>query len=215
LILLLIPLSILGSVLMVSPGEQGTNGKEAGTSLEDTKKQVARRLDAFRKTRELSELRVAANLIERIEVRTVASVEDRSAARNAKLTLWLTLLDTMDSAKDPAFDPADVPAARVTVPAGTPMKPGVKIETPEGIADPEAQRKYDDAVKANEEKAKRYRFQKELRQLDEELTSRAETYIAGSSLKSPQSLKEMNEEIASHVHNQDRGARLRSLVTPE
>jgi hypothetical protein len=94
------------------------------------------------------------------------------------------------------------------------MKPGVPTLTPEGIADPEARRKYDEAVLANAEKATRYRFQKELRQLDSELTSRADAYITTAHLRSPQSLKEMNQAIATHVHNEERAAHLRSLVTP-
>ncbi len=184
-------------------------------SIENTKKQVAEHLDVFRKTGELTELRNAANLIDRIEVTSVATFEDRQAARTAKLSLWLRLLDSVDSAKDAKFDPADVPAARVTVPDDVPMKPGFPVRTPEGIADPAAQRKYDEAVKANAEKTRRYRFQKELRQLDAELTSRADAYIAGANLKSPQSLEEMNAAIAAHVKNQDRAAHLRSLVAPE
>jgi len=94
------------------------------------------------------------------------------------------------------------------------MKPGVPVETPEGIADPEDRRKYDEAVKANADKTKRYRFQKELRQLDGELTSRADSYIASTNLKSPQSAKEMDHAIAANIHNQDRAAHLRSLVAP-
>ena len=94
------------------------------------------------------------------------------------------------------------------------MKPGVPVETPEGIADPADRRKYDEAVKANAEKTNRYRFQKELRQLDSELTTRADGYISSTNLNSPQSVKEMDQAIAAHIHNQDRAAHLRSLVAP-
>jgi hypothetical protein len=188
--------------------------KKANMSTENAKKEVTGHLEAFRKSGELTELRNAANLIERIEVHTAPSFEDRESARTAKLTLWLKLLDTIDSAKDPTFDPADVPAARVTLPPGTRMKPGVPVDTPEGIADPADRRKYDDAVKANADKTKRYRFQKELRQLDGELTSRADAYISSTNLKSAQSVKEMDEAVTAQIHNQDRAAHLRSLVAP-
>lgn len=202
-----------GAWFSISTGNCETKGnKKATMSIEDTKKQVAERLDAFRKTGELTELRNAANLIDGIEVLGAGSVEGRQAARTAKLSLWLTLLDTIDSAKDPKFDPADVPAARVVLPAGTRMKPGFPIETPEGIADPEDRRKYDEAVKANADKTRRYGFQKELRQLDAELTSRADAYIAAAQLRSPKGQKEMDAAIAAHVHNQDRAAHLRSLA---
>ena len=205
---------ILCALLAAFTVERKSQEKKASMSIEDTGKQVGERLDAFRKAREMTELRNAANLIERIDVATLPEFQDRQAARSAKLSLWLILFDTIDSAKDPKFDPADVPAARVLVPPGTAMKPGFPIVTPEGIADPEARRRYDEAVRENAEKTTRYRFQKELRQLDSELTSRADAYITTAHLKSPQSLTEMNQAIAAHVHNEERAAHLRSLVTP-
>jgi len=182
--------------------------------IEDTKKQVAEHLNAFRKTGELTELRNAANLIESIEVHNVPLFDARQAARAVKLDLWLTLLDTIDSAKDPMFDPADVPAARITLPPDTPMKPECPVTTPEGIADPAERRKYDDSVAANTAKTKLYRTQKELRQLDSELTSRADDYIGTANLRSPQNAKDMDAAIAVRVHDPERAARLRSLVAP-
>lgn len=182
--------------------------------IENTKKQVDERLNAFRNTGELTELRHAANLIESIEVHDVPVFDDRRVARSEKLDLWLLLLDTIDSAKDPMFDPADVPATRITLPPDTPMKPGCPVTTLEGIAAPEDRRKYDASVAANTAKTKLYRTQKELRQLDSELTSRADKYIGTASLKSPQSEKEMEAAIAVRVHDPERAAHLRSLVAP-
>ena len=127
-----IALIVWGSGFASSSGECATKRKRTNMSVENTKKQVAERLDAFRKTGEPTELRNAANLIDRMEVTGAAAFEDRQAARTAKLSLWLTLLDTIDSAKDPKFDPDDVPAARITVPPGTPMKPGESIEVATG-----------------------------------------------------------------------------------
>ncbi len=182
--------------------------------IENTKKQVDERLNAFRKTGELTELRNAANLIESIEVHNVPVFDDRQVARTVKLDLWLMLLDTIDSAKDPMFDPEDVPAARITLPPDTPMKPGYPVTTPEGIAAPAERQKYDESVAANTAKTKLYRTQKELRQLDSELTARADKYIGTVSLRSPQSEKEMEAAIAVHVHDPERAAHLRSLVAP-
>ncbi len=182
--------------------------------IEDTKKRVDEHLNAFRKTGELTELRHAANRIESIEVHDVPVFDDRRVARTAKLDLWLLLLDTIDSAKDPMFDPADVPAARITLPPDTPMKPGYPVTTPEGIAAPADRRKYDESVEANTAKTKLYRTQKELRQLDSELTSRADKYIGTASLRSPQCEKEMEAAIVLRVHDPDRAAHLRSLVAP-
>lgn len=182
--------------------------------IENTMKLVDEHLDAFRNTGELRELRDAANLIESIEVHDVPGFDDRQVARAATLDLWLTLLDTIDSAKDPRFDPADVPAARITLPPDTPMKPEYPVTTPEGIAAPAERRRYDESVAANQAKTKRYRTQKELRQLDSELTSRADNYIRTASLRSPQCLKEMEAAIAVRVHDPERAVHLRSLVAP-
>ena len=208
-------LVVLIGILAAPNGECDTERKKANMSVEKSKKEVAEHLDTFRKTEELTELRTAANLIDGIEVLAAATVEERQSARTAKLSLWLTLLDTIDTAKDPKFDPADAPSMRVSVPPGTPMKPGVPIVSPEGIANPADRQKYDEAVEANAEKTKRYRFQKELRQMDSELTARADTYITGAQLRSPQSLKEMDAMIAARIHNQDRASHLRSLVSPD
>jgi hypothetical protein len=180
----------------------------------NTKKLVAESLDAFRRKGELTELRKGAKLIENIEFHNAPLFEDRQSARSAKLYLWLKLLDTIDSARDPKFDPADVPLARITVPPETPMKPGCPVITPEGIADPAERRKYDDAVAANAAKTKQYRVQKELRQLDSELTSRADEDIGTAMLRSPQSVKEMDAASAEHLHNAERAAHLRALVSP-
>jgi hypothetical protein len=212
--LALVSVVILCSTLAAFTVGRTSQGKKASMNIEDANKQVRERLDAFRKTHEMTELRQAASLIERIEVSTLPEFQDRQTARSVKLSLWLILFDTIDSAKDPEFDPADVPAARVSVPPDTAMKPGVPIVTPEGIADPEARRTYEEAVRVNADKTTRYRFQKELRQLDSELTARADAYITTAHLRSPLSLKEMNQAIAAHVHNDERAAHLRSLVTP-
>jgi len=207
----LLPVTVL--CLGFSADAGANQRKKASMSIESAKKQVAERLDLYRKTSAVEELRGAGNAIEQIEVHTVPDFTGRQAARQEKLALWLTLLDTIDSAKDPKFNPEDVPAARVTVP-DTPMKPGVPVRTPEGIADPEVRRKYDQAVAANAEKTNRYRIQKELRQIDKELTSRAERYIASAYLRSQRSVKEMDEAIAQSVHHPDRASSLRALVKP-
>jgi hypothetical protein len=60
----------------------------------------------------------------------------------------------------------------------------------------------------------RYRLQKELRQLDAELSLRADLYIANAFLKSPKTAGEMNEAIGRYTHYLDRANHLLSLVTP-
>jgi len=184
-------------------------------SLDTTKKQVTEHLAAFRETGEINELNSASNLIECIEVHGLPVYEERQAARTAKLELWLMLFDAIDSAKDPEFDPEDVPSSRVMVPPDTPMKPGWLVVSPEGIADPADRKKYDEAVAANAAKTKKYSFQKQLRQLDAQLTTRADKCIGTITLRSPHYLKEMSAAINEHVHNAERSAHLRSLVTPQ
>lgn len=210
----LMALVVLASSFGASTAEGATKRKRAKMTIDTARKQVVQDLEAFRKTGDTAHLREAANSIDQVEVQIALSLEERRMARTAKLGLWLTLLDTIDAAKDPKFNPEDVPAARVTLPPGTAMKPGFPIETPEGIANPEDRRKYDEAIKANAEKTNRYRFQKELRQMDAELTDRADASITSDNSKSLQSVKEMNDAIAAHLRRPDRVAHLRSLVTP-
>jgi hypothetical protein len=181
--------------------------------LENIQTEVAGRIDAFRASGDTAKLREAANLIATIMVRAISAPEERQRARSTKLALWLSVLDAIDTAKDPNFDPSDAPAARVPVP-DTPMKPGCPVRCAEGIADPEVRRRYDLAVAANAEKTTRYRLQKELRQIDAELTPRAESYIAGQYPKSRQNLKEVDEAMAAGLHDPGRKSRIHSMVAP-
>ena len=181
--------------------------------LDSTIEQVAGRLDAYRKSGDVAELRKAAGLIAGIAVRQIADPEEREQARSTKLGLWLTLLDFIDSNKDPKFDPADMPRARIPVP-DTPMKPGFPVRVPEGIADPAVRRKYAEAVAANAEKTRRYRLQKEIRQIDRELTPRAEAYITGQYPKSAKNRKDVDTAVGQFVQDPGRAAHIRSLVAP-
>ena len=194
--------------------EGASKGRKAKMSIEEKQDQVIRHLDAFQRNGDPNELRAAADLIDGIDDAHIAAFDERQSSRAVKLGLWLTLLEKIDLAKDPQFDPLDVPAARVLVPPGTPMKPGVPIESPEGIANPADLRNYEQSVKANEDKTRHYRIQKELRQMDAELSTRADTYIQRTLLRSPQSVRKLNDALAKNTHNQDRAAHLRSLVAP-
>ncbi|MEE4239104.1 MAG: hypothetical protein V2I51_20480 [Anderseniella sp.] len=178
--------------------------------IDTAKKKVSERLEAFIKSGQLEELRNAASLIDSIE----PTVEKPQAVRSAKLALWLALFEIIDAAKDPKFDPEDVPAARVTVPPGTSMKPDCPVVTPECIADPAARKKYDESVEANAVKTDRYRTQKELRQLDSELTLRADAYIKKTYGRSPESLKEMTAGIDTNLRNSRRAIHFLGLVAP-
>jgi hypothetical protein len=187
--------------------------RKIDTDLDTAKKQVAQSIQAFRKTSDVADIRHAADTADRIFVRTYRVPEDRQLARSGKLALWLTVLDTLDSAEDPNFDPNDAPAARISIP-DTPMKPGVPVRSVEGIADPEVRRKYEEAVAANAEKTRRYRLQKELRQLDRILEPRADAYITSEYPKSQENLHAIDEAAAQYLHNAARAQRLRALVTP-
>ena len=186
--------------------------KKVDTDLDAAQKQVAESLRSFRKTSDVADIRKAADAADSLYVRTYRVPEDRQKARAGKLALWFTVLDTLDSAEDPNFDPNDAPAARISIP-DTPMKPGVPVRSVAGIADPEVRRKYEEAVAANAEKTKRYRLQKELRQLDKILVTRADAYITGEYPKSPESLQAIDEAADRYLFNAARTQHVRSLVT--
>ena len=117
--LALVSVVILCSLLAAFTVERKSQEKKASMSIEDTRKQVGERLDAFRKTHQMTELRnVGQSASKATKLPPFRSSRTVETARSAKLSLWLILFDTIDSAKDPTFDPADVPAARALVPPG-------------------------------------------------------------------------------------------------
>lgn len=181
--------------------------------MEELEKQVADRVAAFHKKKDLDELRRAASAIESVNVHELPDAARRQAGRKSALSAWLAVLDAIDSETDPQFNPADVPAMRVTVPADAPRDPKAPFTSPDTVTDPAVRRKYDQAAAKNAEKTRRYVFQKELAQLNKQLTQRAEAFIGGAFLKSPESAKVMEEAVRGHIHSAARAASLKALVT--
>lgn len=181
--------------------------------MDDLEKQVGERIAEFRKKKDLDELRRAAAAIDNVDVHALPDAAQRQAARKSALSAWLVVLDAMDTETDPRFNPSDVPAMRVTVPADARRDPGAPLTSPATVTDPEVRRKYDQAVTKNSDKTRRYVFQKELAQLNKQLTKRAESFIGSAFLKSPESAKVMDEAVREHVHSAGRAASLKALVT--
>lgn len=179
--------------------------------MNDAKRQVPERIRQFQETKKLDPLRQAADLLDGIDVHNLTKFEERQSGRKTKLALWLAVLDSIDSATDGKWDAADVPAMRIVPPPGA-ADPGALVASADTITDPVQKRKYEDAVARNAEKTQRYVFQKELRQLNNMLTQRAETYIRSAFLKSPESAKMVDEAVRKQVHNSQRAKEIRALV---
>ena len=180
--------------------------------MDDLEKQVGERIAEFHKKKDLDELRRAASAIENLNIYELPDAAKRQAARKSVLSAWLAVLDAIDTETDPRFNPADVPAMRVTVPADAARDANAPFTSPATVTDPEVRRRYDQAAAKNADKTRRYVFQKELAQLNKQLSKRAETFIGSAFLKSPESAKVMDEAVRTHVRNAARAASLKALV---
>lgn len=98
----------------------------------------------------------------------------RSQERRLRLDLWLRAIDKIDRTIDKKWDPRDLPQENVAPPVGAGLPAGV---TPSAIKDPQLRKQYEEALKANAEKADRYRLQQLLRRLDKEWSRQMLAYV--------------------------------------
>jgi len=85
--------------------------------------------------------------------------------RRLRLDLWLRAIDKINRTIDQNFDVSDAPHRNVAPPVGADVSAGA---SPSAIKDPKLRKEYEEAVKANADKADRYRLQHLLRRLDKE-----------------------------------------------
>jgi hypothetical protein len=184
---------------------------EVKTSMADVSGQVTDQLKQFEQTKNPDALERASELIEGMEVLEIQDFTGRREARKKKLELWLSVLSRIDKEIDPSFDPADVPAMSITPPA-VPGENTYSGMSPKDIKDPQARRKYEQALEKNQAKTARYSYQRKLMKLNERLSRKAEAYIKRAYLKSPESAKEVEEVVSKHIQNPARAAKLKQLV---
>ncbi|MDI6810043.1 MAG: hypothetical protein QME66_13945, partial [Candidatus Eisenbacteria bacterium] len=135
---------------------------ESEKTMKEKYEAVGGRLDAFQGTNDPSCIAQIGIEIDSLPLPQKKDPEWNSW-REAKLALWLKALDKIYKTEDPTFDPEDVPHENVAPPPGTVVSAGA---SPDAIKDPELRKQYEQAIKANAEKAERYRLQKKLREID-------------------------------------------------
>ncbi len=175
---------------------------------------VAAKLAQFEKDKDPETPRAAALQLVEVDLSKEQEGLKRLALRRETLQLWLTLLAQIDRNLDPMFNSNDMPRTSVEPPpvAGVQYPPGVD---PSAIADPQARRQYEAALKQNQEKAERYRLQAKLRDLDRKVTVQAERFIRLSYTSVPGDQREINDMVKKLVQNPQRASALVRAGAPK
>lgn len=168
----------------------------------------------FEKEKEPAKLQEAADLLVEVDLAKESDGLKRLALRRETLQAWLTALAAIDNHLDPRFDPKDQPSVSAPPPpsGGVQYPPGVD---PAKIADPRARQEYEAAIKANREKAERYRLQTLLRRLDEKLTPKVERFIRLSYTTVAGDQRELNETVKKLIANPQRASSLLKAGAPK
>jgi hypothetical protein len=150
------------------------------------------------------------------EVKTAqrhTAAED-TAARKRTLSLTLDFLATLDEQIDPKWDPTDAPVRRAPprVP-GTVVKPDGEID-PAEISDPETRARYEQELKAINDRSRHRSAQLELRRLDEHATDRLKLFVERCYTGSAADRREFEESLKASSLSDARKKSLQKLVKP-
>ena len=143
-------------------------------------KEASEFIKAFEKEREPERLREASMELEDVDLRRVHDVKVRHKQRSDCLELWLTIIQTIDKNLDSSFDPEVVLPMKVSPPKlrdGTQLPPGA---APNLIDDPKAREEYEKAIKENRAKQENYPLQTQLRELNEVIPGKVDSFIRGA-----------------------------------
>lgn len=166
-------------------------------------------LDALDKAHSDSELAKIGTCIEHLPSIPKTDREEWIQQRRLKLELWLRAIDKVDRMIDVHFNPKDVPAGSIAPPMGTRADAGV---SPEAIKDPKLRKQYEEALKANAEKADRYRLQYGLRRLDTNWSSQAVVFVKSEYTSKPEDVKEIGDLIDKLLSNSQRKKQMRKDI---
>lgn len=179
---------------------------EPMTDNEKHLKAAADLIKAFESEREPERLREASMELENIDLRRVHDAKIRHSLRSSCLELWLIILKTIDKNLDISFDPKDIPQMNITPP---PLKDGTRLPpgaAPLSIDDPAARKDYEKAVTDNRAKQVNYLLQTELRELDEIIPGKVNSFIDGAYTSSDNA--EVKTLIDRIIENDSRKERL-------
>jgi hypothetical protein len=173
---------------------------------------IALRLDVSRRPLSVDDLVQMGTSIERLPVAEKTAFTERALQRRFKLELWLKAINELDRMLDPAFSPADVPRLNVTLP-GVAMDSGADPGT---ITDPRIREQYEQAIKANADKADRYRAQTRLRKINDNWSAGLGAYIKSQYTSSTQDVEEIRHCIDTYLLDSSRKEQMNKalVVTP-
>jgi hypothetical protein len=152
---------------------------------------IAERLEAFERDRDSQALDAALRIV---EADLVMAATD-PGRRKLVVEQWLRVLAALDRHLDPSWDPQDVPlVSLIPPPAGGVTYPsGVD---PAAIPDPAVRREYEHALREARSKADAYRFQLELRRIDERAMEGLARFLADSYRDAETSRDELGPTLA-------------------
>lgn len=154
---------------------------------------IASQLDAFPEFQIVDALTKIGWDIERLAITQKTDSIAWKEQRRAKLELWLKALGKLGRMMDPKFDPNDMPLKNVA-----PSSSSIAYDSgiaPSAIKDQKVRAEYEQAIRLNAEKAERYGFQKKLRKLDKDWSSKVNAYIKSQYTSDDQDIKEINTLI--------------------
>lgn len=195
--------ALSSSVVVLSEGNAtSTTQKE---TMNDSYQTIASRLEAFQNAHNIDELIQIGKDIECLPIVQKTDFATWTEQRRSKLKLWLTALDKIDRMMDPKFDPDDAPLKNIA-PSSSAYDSGI---APSAIKDLKVREQYEQAIKANAEKAERYRFQKKLRKLDRDWSSKVSAYIKSQYTSDVRDINEIDALIDMHLADSPRKKQLR------
>ena len=165
-------------------------------------------LKLFAATSDVEALKQAAAQVELLPTGTGKNAEENALLRKQKLSAWFAVLNEMDKKTIPNFDLADLPPMGAAPPPGVSVPMGVD---PSAIQNPEARAKYQQAIKENAEKVKRYNLQYELSKLNPKYTARTKFYITTNYAR-PAENPELLAAVQKEIYHPDRKDQLRQAI---
>jgi hypothetical protein len=196
------------SSFLANPFQREVSTEEKSQTMKEKYEAVARNLDTAGASPSLELFEQIGTEINSLPEAPKEDPEWRSWRRE-RLEFWLKAIDLIDRNEDPAFNPNDVPLVNVAPPPAAGLMSGVD---PRYIKDPKLRQEYEQAIKHEAEKAKRYNLQYGLRQLDTNWTESIRVYIIGQYSAEPKDVREIKTLIDHTISKDSRKEQLRGFI---
>jgi len=202
-------------VLRLESSVNGTDSTNEVLRLEASVKekyaQLIKGLEKFANSRDCDELDRIHAIIESLWDGNRQKGVSWKNRRCLKLQSWLLSLDVLEKSIDKDFNADDVPEENIAPPLveGAVLDSGIR---PDAIKDPKVREQYKLAIKANDVKAERYRFQNKLRKLDRDWSSNVSTFIKNHYSSQSQDINEVNTLIDKFLSSTLKREQMKSVL---